>query len=288
LYDPEDLLWRKLLRQAHPTRWLHAEVDNDDVRRFRLGANRALDLIDAAAQNFFQPLRARDFLDEFVQARQNERQNETAVVDLFWLEEFQHRFFAFGAQILRTAVEVRCPFFDKRMLDLIGALAPRQRSSDKPLQKHAIHALKPALARIPWERTGLPLLAGCCKTHLRRGVRVLHRKTKTFIQRQLQRVPQKPDVDKMIDYDEMIRTSPELRQRIVSILIEQWEDGSRLFDRENLQTLINQHLARAGNYAEMIGRLLTVEVWYRQFVRVAKRQSLDHSPSRERALRLAA
>lgn len=288
LYDPEDLLWRKIWRQTHPTHWLHAEVDHAEVSRFPLGANRTVDLIEASAQKFFQPLRRRDFLDEFVQARQNESPNETAVVDLFWLEEFQHRFFAFGPQILRMAVEVRCPFFDKRMLDLIGTLAPAQRSSDKPLQRFAIHALQPVLARIPWERTGLPLLAGYCKTLWRRVCRALYRKVKTFVQRQLKTVPAQPDADKMIDYDEIIRTSPELQQRIVAILIEQWEEGSRLFDRENLQTLIDQHLARTGNYAEMIGRLLTVEVWYRQFVRVAKRQSLDHAPMQGRVMRRAA
>lgn len=288
LYDPEDLLWRKTWRQTSPTHWLHAEVDQIEVSRFPLGANRTVDLIEAAAQKFFQHLRSRDFLDEFVQARPHEGQDETAVVDLFWLEEFQHRFFAFGPQILRTAVEVRCPFFDKRMLDLIGTLAPAQRSADKPLQRLAIHALQPMLARIPWERTGLPLLAGCGKTFLRRVRRALHRKVQTFIERQLKTAPQKPDADKMIDYNEMIRTSPELQQRIVAILIEQWEEGSRLFNRENLQTLINQHLSRTGNYAEMIGRLLTVEIWYRQFARVAKRRTLDHAPIQERVMRLAA
>jgi asparagine synthase (glutamine-hydrolysing) len=288
LYDPEDLLWRKIWRQNNPTRWLHAEVDNADVRRFPLDANRTVDLIDAAAQGFFHHLHTRDFLDEFVQVQQLAAAETTAVVDLFWVEEFQHRFFAFGAQILRTAVEVRCPFFDKRMLDLIGTLAPAQRSSDKPLQRYAIHALQPVLARIPWERTGLPLLAGCCKTFLRRAFRALRRKAQTFMQRQFGRAPQKSDADKTIDYDEMIRTSPELQQQIVSILIEQWEEGSRLFDRENLQTLIDQHLARAGNYADMIGRILTVEIWHRQFVRFAKRQAHSYSSQRERAMRLAA
>jgi hypothetical protein len=231
-----------------------------------------VDLIAVEAQGLFHDLKPHDFLDEFVQAQHKEVKNSTAVVDLFWLEEYQHRFFAFGPQILRTTVEVRCPFFDQRILELIGTLTPLQRSSDKPLQRHAIHALRPALARIPWERTGLPLTAGFCKTHLHRVIRVLCRKTGKLIYRKLGRVRQNAGIDKMIDYETMIRTSPELQQRVAAILLDQWTEGSRLFDRENLQLLLDQHLQYGGNFAEMIGRLLTVEIWHRLFVRDAARQ----------------
>jgi asparagine synthetase B (glutamine-hydrolysing) len=288
LYDPEDLLWRRLLRKTDPTRWLHAEVDNDNVHQFRFGAHPPVDLIASEAQSCFHDLKQRDFLGEFVQAQKKDASNSAAVVDLFWLEEFQHRFFAFGPQILRTTVEVRCPFFDQRILELIGALTPQQRSSDKPLQRHAIHALKPALARIPWERTGLPLTAWSCKTHISRAFRVLRRKTGSFIQHQMGKVPQKANADKMIDYDAMIRTSPELRQRIAAILLDQWTDGSRLFDRENLRLLLDQHLDGAGNYAEMIGRLLTVEIWHQLFVRETARHSRRPAETRAQVLRMAA
>jgi asparagine synthase (glutamine-hydrolysing) len=288
LYDPEDLLWWRFLRQTDPTRWLHAEVDNVNVHRFRLGTHPPVDLIDSKAYGCFHDLKHRDFLDEFVQAEQKSAKNFAAVVDLFWLEEFQHRFFAFGPQILRTTVEVRCPFFDQRILELIGTLTPLQRSSDKSLQRYAIHELKPALAKIPWERTGLPLTAGCCKTHVHRVLRGLRRKTGRVIQRRLGKTPQKTNTGKMIDYDAMIRTSPELRQRIATILLDQWTDGSRLFNRENLQLLLDQHLAGAGDYAEMIGRLLTVELWHQLFVRDAARHHRVTTPTPAHVYRLAA
>jgi hypothetical protein len=247
-----------------------------------------VDLIDAAAQGPFERLNDSDYVGEFVWSRHHRANGSPALLDLFWLEEFQHRFFSFGPQILRTTVEVRCPFFDKRMLDLIGTLAPRQRSTDKPLQRHAIHAMTPALARIPWERTGLPLTAGCCKTNLQRVMRVLRRKTNSILQRQLGRAPKPASANKMTDYDEMIRTSPELQQKITSLLIGQWSEGSRLFNRRSLQMLIDEHLRRTGNYAEMIGRILTVETWHKLFVRDTARRARLAIQTPERVYRMAA
>ncbi|MDZ7363229.1 MAG: asparagine synthetase B [candidate division KSB1 bacterium] len=281
LYDPEDLFWRRFLRQTDPAHWLRAEVNSANIRDFALGSSMRVDLIDEEAQPLFQ--HDFDFIDEFVWAPCQKPNTSPALVDRFWLEEFQHRFSAFGPQILRTAVEVRCPFFDNRMLDLIGELTPMQRSSDKPLQRHTINALTPALARIPWERTGLPLTAGFGKTQLRRAANVLRRQAYHFMSRQ------KPaPAHKMIDYDEMIRTSPELQQKIASILIDRWPQGSRLFNRHSLQMLLEEHVSRTGNFAEMIGRILTVEIWHKLFVRDAARQPRVMTQTPQRVYRMAA
>jgi len=259
LYDPEDLLWRRLLRRTDPTRWLRAEIEGENLNGFALGSRQRIDLINAEAQTLFGP--EIDFIAEFVRAQPSQANDATAVLDLFWLEEFQPHFSAFGPHLLRTTVEVRCPFFDKRMLDLIATMTPLQRSSDKPLQRHAIHALTPALARMPWERTGLPLTASFKKTQLRRATKALRRRANRLLRRQ---APASPG--KMIDYDEMIRTSPELQKRINAMLIERWPEGSRLFNPRSLQILLDEHMNRTGNFAEMIGRIFTVEAWHKQFV----------------------
>jgi hypothetical protein len=162
---------------------------------------------------------------------------------------------------------VRCPFFDKKILELIGETAPIHRSSDKPLQRHAIHKMARALAGIPWERTGLPLTAGYLRTFVRRGARFVQKKAGVFIERQLGKAPNPSRADKMIDYDEMIRTSPALLHLIVTTLIDRWDEGSRIFSRQSLQALLNYHLGRGGNHAEIIGRILTVEMWHKLFVR---------------------
>jgi asparagine synthetase B (glutamine-hydrolysing) len=288
LYDPEDLYWRKWLRQTDAERWLHAEVDCDDVRAFPLEPKTHVDLINSEVRCLFQGLGEIDFLSEFVRSRQHCASGAVALVDRFWLEEYQHRFFAFGPQILRSAVEVRCPFFDKRMLELAGALLPIHRGSGKPLQRGAIKALTPALAAIPWERTGLPLTAGGFKTNLHRAGRAIRRKASNVVERRFGKAPKGSSAAKMVDFDEMIRCSPELQQRIESILIGQWRDGSRLFNRQSLQTLLKRHLRRAGNYAEIIGRVITVEMWHNLFIRETPRPARGHAQMHEQALRLAA
>jgi hypothetical protein len=99
---------------------------------------------------------------------------------------------------------------------------------------------------------------------------------------------QKPAANKMIDYDEMIRHSPELQQKIALILIDRWPQGSRLFNRHSLQMLLEEHVSRTGNFAEMIGRILTVEMWHKLFVRDAARQSRVTAQTPERVYRMAA
>lgn len=281
LYDPEDLWWRRLLRQTDPARWLRAEVKGHNLNDFKIAAHKRLNL-------FSEEARARlhmetDFIAEFVAAQEGAAQDATAVVDRFWLEEFQPRFASFGPKILRSIVEVRCPFFDKRMLDLVGSLTPLQRSSCKPLQRGAIHALTPALARLPWERTGLPLTAGFWKTQMRRATKAWRRRVNASSRRQT------PAANgKMIDYDEMLRTSPELRHKIAAILIERSSEGSRLFDRRNLQVLLDEHMNRSGNFAEIIGRIFTVETWHRLFVRDAARLSRTAPKNQEQVYHMAA
>lgn len=263
LYDPEDLWWRKLLRQTEPLPWLRAEVEERKLNGFRFASRERIALINAEAQTLFEP--EVDFLGEFVRAQRGNASDAPAMLDLFWLEEFQHRFAAFGPHLLRTAVEVRCPFFDKRILELVAQMTPLQRSSLKPLQRHAIHALKPALARIPWERTGLPLTASFGKIQRRRATRALRRRAQRLVGREAA-----ASSSKMIDYDEMMRTSPELQKKISAMLIDRWPEGSRLFNRRGLQTLLEEHMNRAGNYAEIIGRIFTVEAWHKQFVQETK------------------
>jgi asparagine synthetase B (glutamine-hydrolysing) len=289
LYDPEDLCWRRMLRRTEPASWLHAEVDGDDIGALRLDSRTRLDLIHAEIKDRFAQTARFDFLNHFVQSTRRHQRETVALLDRFWLEEYQHRFFSFGPQLLRTAVEVRCPFFDARMLELVGILSPMQRSSDKPLQRHAIGALAPALAKIPWERTGLPLTAGFLKTHGRRVARVLRRKTHSILERQFGNSFKLQSGTKMIDYDEMIRTSPELRRRVEAILLDRWAEGSRLFNRASLQALLDHHRRGAGNHAEIIGRILTIEMWHQLFVcNTAARQSRSTPQPREHVLRMAA
>ena len=74
----------------------------------------------------------------------------------------------------------------------------------------------------------------------------------------------------MIDYDSMLRSSPTLQNFVTSRLVASWPEGSRFFARDPVHSLLEHHLAGKGNHANLIGRLLTVEMWHRLFVRQAE------------------
>jgi hypothetical protein len=212
-----------------------------------------------------------------------------APVALFGFEESQSRFLAAAAHPLRSVVEVRCPFFDKSMLQQFVEMAPRCCGEEKPLHQHAIRELSPELAGIPWQRTGLPLAAGSVQSHLHRSAGFVRRKANEFLSRCLGRTAKRSCANGSIDYNEMIRASSELQNLLASHLADSWAEGSGLFNRQSLRSLLNNHLSGKGNHAEMIGRVLTVELWHKQFVRDASHveRHID-TPVRELALREAA
>ncbi|RIK81494.1 hypothetical protein DCC62_02065 [candidate division KSB1 bacterium] len=281
LYGPEDLFWRQFVLPTKPLRWLHSEVDNKNIHAFTLAPRTRVNLLSPEAQAHLQP--ECDLIAESLKALGHDNGSATAVVDRFWLEEFKPRFAAFGPQLLRSIVDVRCPYFDNRMLDLVGTLTPLQRSSYKPLQRAAISALTPALARIPWERTGLPLTAGFYRTQGRRAANALRRRLNAALRRQ----PATSD-SRMIDYDEMIRNSLKLQKKVATIMIERWPEGSRVFNRNSLRLLLAEHMNRSGNFAEIIGRIVTVETWHKLFVRDAARLSRIAAKAPEQIYHMAA
>ncbi len=181
-YNALEIPLRRLLGKSHPLPWLRQAVSNYDLRAIAVGS-RTVDLLKTHAHE------ERDFLEEFYLAALPRCEDATSVLDLFRFEERQHRLFSYGPMLLRSAVEVRCPFFDKKMLELIPFMSPQHRSEDKPLHKHAIHALAPALAHVPWDRTQLPLHAGPGKTHLRLAAKFLRSQTRAFYEKHFERAP---------------------------------------------------------------------------------------------------
>jgi hypothetical protein len=267
-YNAIEIPLRRLMGKADPARWLHEAVSSVDLGDFRLGKQR-LNLFDAAGNGRFEKAAQHDFLDDFIRQQQQCAKDATSLLDLFRFEERQHRLFGFGPLLLRSVVEVRCPYFDKKMLELMRVMAPSHRSEDKPLHKYAIQQLAPRLAKIPWERTGSPLTTSALKTNLHLGGKLVRRQLRAWRESYLEKVTPSSSPDKMIDYDGMLRSSTKLQNFVTSRLLARWPEGSRFFARNHVQTLLEHHLAGKGNHADLIGRLLTVELWYQLFVRQA-------------------
>ncbi len=61
-----------------------------------------------------------------------------------------------------------------------------------------------------------------------------------------------------------------------------------MFNRHSLRLLLVEHMNRGGNFAEIIGRIITVETWHRLFVREAARPSRIAGKAPERIYHMAA
>lgn len=267
-YNAIEIPMRRLMGKADPSRWLREAVASVDLSGFRLGKQR-LNLFDATCSDQFKKAAQRDYLDDFIRQQQQLVEGATSLLDLFRFEERQHRLFGFGPFLLRSVVEVRCPYFDKKMLELMRVMAPRHRSEDKPLHKYAIQRLAPRLAKIPWERTGSPLTTGALRTNLHLGGKLVRRQLRAWRESYFERITPGASADKMIDYDGMLRSSTTLQNFVMSQLLARGPEGSCFFARQHVQTLFEHHLAGKGNHADLIGRLLTVEMWHQLFVRQA-------------------
>lgn len=173
--------------------------------------------------------------------------------------------------LLRTVVEVRCPYFDKKMLELMSSISASHGSEGQPLHQYAIRQLAPQLARLPWNRTGLPLTAGALKTKLRLGARRMRQKLNAWREIYFGKIAPRAGTEAMASYDYLLRTSPELQRFVVSRLYSGWTENVRFFGRDTVHTLLALHLSGKGNHADFIGRLLTVALWHQLFVRQSSR-----------------
>jgi asparagine synthetase B (glutamine-hydrolysing) len=100
-------------------------------------------------------------------------------LDLFYLTQQLRKFVLVkGTMVARTAVEVRYPFLDYELMDLVWR-APEALKSDGSIHKHLVASLHRPLARIPTARTGLPPGASL----LGKVARLAKRKSRTAIYR---------------------------------------------------------------------------------------------------------
>lgn len=280
-YRRPEVPFKRMLGRTDSGKWLrqaYAGYLIDDVHAVRLGRQTTIDLMNGMDEF---PASTRDYFDNFIRVAQSNNLGSLSTMDLFDFEEYLRRFNTFGPYLLRTVVEVRCPFFDKKILELVKQLSPKQRGKDKFLHQFAILKLAPEMADIPVDRTSLPLRAGFVKTYLHLGAKFIRRKSAALLMRQRDIMAKSLNENTMIDYNELIRTAPTLQSLVSAHLALRWEEGSRFFNRRSLQLLLAHHLSRSVNGAELIGRLLTVEMWYRLFIRDVSVRPVSYTAKRE-------
>lgn len=265
-FSKRRLLLAKWFLHNDPYLWFHDRFVHNNIFAIPVKPHVRLNLIDPSLRPLCDCARPHRDLDSLVCCESCPNAGPTQFLDRFFFYHRIPRFAAFGSRLLRTVAEVRCPYFDKEVLEFATHLSPDHRSGDKLLQKHAIGLLTPALAEIPWERSGVPLNASRLQTDLAVGRKYVREQSYEFLEHRCKISIKSLRPDKLLDLDEMLRSAPVLQEYLRSQLLDQ-PQLSGIFDRPTLRTLFERHLSRAGNHADLLGRVLTVETWHRLFVR---------------------
>lgn len=183
----------------------------------------------------------------------------------YQLSQKKRRFTFYGPVILRSKVETRFPFYDNDIMDFILAVPPKLRLKEH-IYLRSIIKLFPHLSSIPWQKTGLPLTAS--KLHIR-----IHSKMEglkrifNYIAERTTGIKHVFKDDKNYqDYNNWMRYNKKLREYIYNILLDERTQRRPYFNQGYINGILDQHMNDNKDHSELIGRLLTFELWNRQFI----------------------
>lgn len=162
-----------------------------------------------------------------------------------------------GQNLLRSQVVVRTPFYDNDLVDFMLSVPPGLRF-DNYLYVRGFAQAAPDLAKVPYERTGLPFVP-CAREVLIR----LNRQVRWRLHRMgmagnssLRRRP-------YADYESWMRGV--LRPWVKEILLDKRTLGRGYFNPGYIRNLVAEHMAGA-DHARKLGVLLSIELWHRLFL----------------------
>ncbi len=169
-----------------------------------------------------------------------------------------------GSVLLRSRCEVRHPFFDPRVVDLVTRFRPFLRAKEKLVLGRLIHMAAPQLAALVYERTGIPADSHIARHLLAYGKTALLRGTGRF----LPATGAKPRV--AIDFGAWVQHDPSLQRFIRAILLDAPADRPPRFRRDAVDTLLTRLFNGHTAHLPLVGRMISLELWHRYF--------LEHQP----------
>ena len=170
------------------------------------------------------------------------------------------RFTINGLIIMHSELEYRCPFYDNDFMNFVFTIPINHRVNSKIYIK-TIKKSFPGITKVPWQKTGMPITAHNLqlKIHSKMG----------GVKRRINRITKKTIFENTKDYanyDDWMRNNKKLREYVLNILLGERALERRYFNHECVKKIIDLHMSGKKNYSELIGRLLTFELWNRQFL----------------------
>lgn len=181
---------------------------------------------------------------------------------LDWMNRFdmvqrQRRFTQNGNEMIHAFMNCRTIFCDNDLLDF-GLKVPAGLRAGRWVLKQAFQRMHHPLAKVTYDKTGLPMTKCMSELAIRSGRHLRHYLRKFGVHTQT--IPAgKP----YADYNSWLRGA--LRSWAESILLDPRTLKRGYFNPEKVRDLVGKHMAGA-NLSRELGMLLSIELWHRQVI----------------------
>lgn len=177
------------------------------------------------------------------------------------LKQRQRRFYLYGTVLPRHTIEVRTPLLDNDLMDFVFSLPPELRAEDKLISIKTIIDNFPKLVSISNTKTGMVITANNLQIRINNMIsnakHLINRITgKTIFENR----------KNYADYENWIKNNKELREYILNILLDEKTLKRPYFNQKYIKEILDLHMSGKKYNTELIGRLLTFELWNRQFI----------------------
>lgn len=192
----------------------------------------------------------KQYLTESLQAA-HEKLHPIDVIVYFFLSEYVQRKVVGSLNIFRTSVNVLNPFLDRSFLRSALKM-PYNLRYDGQIQKNIVMTCHPELAKIPNVNTGAPLGAG---------------KLRTFITEKFLSVMKRLGMHGFRHYTEFEKWQRNtFKKDLEDCLFDKRTISRGLYKEDGLKKIFKLHIDGKKNYSRLLGTIVGVEVWFRNFV----------------------
>jgi asparagine synthase (glutamine-hydrolysing) len=185
-------------------------------------------------------------------------------LDSFWLLFFGQQ--SLSRTILRNYCVDRIPSLDNDFVDFVLKVPARFRFGHQQLYFRTLAKLNPELARIPYQRTGvppvMPIIAHRIGFLIKGSYKFLCRKLRTKT-RGLISLPERmgyPNVG------EWIRKDKDLRSYVENTLLDKRTLKRGYFNSDFIVHMVEDHMSEKKDWTELLCALITFELWNRRFI----------------------
>lgn len=180
------------------------------------------------------------------------------------LKERQRRFSLMGHILVRSSLEVRTPFSDYDFIDFNLKIPPKLKIRNR-LYKKVILTMFPHLANIPNQKTGRLISLSVFQDRIY-NILQLFKTNMNMLCKRIFKTELFADPRDFARYDDWMRNNKRLREYIFSILMDERVSKRPYFNQEYIKEILDDHMSGKRNYSELIGRLMTFELWNRLFI----------------------